>query len=347
VKSYSIGSDIRIIEGSDYGYIFSDQTGSIKPVRTDIGRGKQLFTGGFGQVSLDPIQKLDVMFSARYQYYKSFDSYQRNATSDGNVPSHETYSFLPRLSLRYRLTPQFALRAAGYEAFRAPTEDQLYRSIVTSTGAFLANARLFPEKLKGGEAGFDVDFGRFTGQVTGFYNHIDNLLTSRNLTPAELPAGAFFGSQNINAGSGESRGMELEAHYRIRNGLTAILGYTYADSPVTSNNLDPASVGLQQIMVPHHKVTLSVNYVGENGWRITPQVRYLSKQWGDSDHTLPIDGHFVADLTGSYPVTRRIEAFGELQNLFNKRYIGYNDGASPPILGEPLTVFAGLRIHLY
>jgi len=249
--------------------------------------------------------------------------------------------------LRYRLTPQLALRAATYEAFRAPTEDQLYRSIVTSTGAFLANANLFPEKLKGGEAGFDFNFGRLTGQATGFYNHINNLLTSRNLTDAELPAGAFFGSQNINAGSGESRGMELEAHYRIMNGLSAILGYTYADSPITRNPLDPASVGLQQIGVPHHKITLAVNYIGENGWRITPQLRYLSKQWGDSDHTLPIDGHFVADLTGSYPITDRLEAFGELQNLFNKKYIGFNDGASPPQLGEPLTAFAGFRIRLY
>jgi len=347
VTSYSLGADVRLIEGTDYGYIFSDQTGSIQPLRTDIGRGKQLFTGGFGQVSLAPVKNLDVMFSGRYQYYTSYDSFQRNATSSGNLPSHETYSFLPRLSVRYHLTPQIAIRAAGYEAFRAPTEDQLYRSIVTSTGAFLSNAKLFPEKLKGGEAGFDFDFGRITGQVTGFYNHIDNLLTSRNLTPAELPAGAFFGSQNINAGSGESRGMELEAHYRIANGLNAILGYTYADSPITSNSIDPASVGLQQIMVPHHKVTLSINYVGANGWRITPQLRYLSKQWGDSDHTLPIDGHFVADLTGSYPLTKRVEVYGELQNLFNKTYIGFNDGASPPQLGEPLSVFGGIRIRLF
>jgi hypothetical protein len=67
----------------------------------------------------------------------------------------------------------------------------------------------------------------------------------------------------------------------------------------------------------------------------------------DSDHTLTVDGHFAADLTGSDPLTPRVEAFREVQSLFNKAYIGFNDGASPAQLGEPITVFAGHRVKLY
>jgi|GEM_PF-609522 len=347
LKAYSLGLDARVIDGTDDGLIFSDAAGPIQYVRTDIGSGKQLFTGGFGQVTLLPVKKFDVVFSARYQYYKSYDGFQQDQDGPRRLADQEAYSFLPRLSLRYHLTPNFALRAAGYEAFRAPTESELYRSISTPTGVFLANSALSPEKLKGGEFGLDFDFGRLTGQVTGFYNHIDNLITSRNLSAAELPAGIGFGTENINAGAGESRGMELEARWRLAEGLSLIYGYTHTDSPIVNNDIDPSSVGNQQAMVPHDKMTLSLNYVGESGWRITPQLIWQSRAWGDNDHTLPIDSHVVLNLTGSYPITPRIEAFGEIQNLFDKRYIGYDDGASPPQLGQPLTVFGGVRIRLF
>jgi hypothetical protein len=38
-------------------------------------------------------------------------------------------------------------------------------------------------------------------------------------------------------------------------------------------------LNLQQFMVPHRKVSLSLSYIGSNGWRITPQLLYLSEQW--------------------------------------------------------------------
>jgi len=347
VKAYSLGLDVHELHGTDNGLIFSDPSGTPQYTSTDVGKGRQIFVGGYGQVRVEPVRHFDVMFSARYQYYKSYDAFQSTAGVGSAQPDHKTYSFLPRLSLRYGLGDHYAIRAAAYEAFRAPTMDELYRNVSTPTGVFLSNPALFPEKLKGVEAGFDVRYTAIDAQVTGFYNHIENLITSRDLSAAELPAGIGFGTVNINAGSGESRGMEAEVHWRIARKLRATIGYTYSDSPITHDAVDPTSVGNQQSMVPHNTITASVTYTGDNGWKITPQARYMSTQWGDSDHTLKIPAYFVMDLTASYPITQRIEAFGQLQNLFDRHYVGYNDGGSPAIWAQPFTMFGGVRLKLW
>ena len=48
----------------------------------------------------------------------------------------------------------------------------------------------------------------------------------------------------------------------------------------------------------------------------------------------------------SAPIFRRIEAFVQIENLFDRRYVGTNDGFSPPLLGTPFTAVAGLRSNI-
>ena len=349
IKAYSVGVDAHQLSGTDDDLLFTDpvENGPILGAGQEIASGDEVFAGGFGQITLNPIKPLDIVFSARYQYYDSYNGNETGVQGNASYRSRASYDFLPRLSLRYKLSKYFALRAAGYEAFRAPTLNELYRTVAIQTGVFYANPNLSPEKLKGGEVGFDIDKGRFNAQVTGYYNHITNLITSRDLTSAELPAGDFFGSRNINAGSAKSEGVEAEVHWRLAQGLMLIGGYTYAYSPITNNAFDPDSVGKQQTNVPRHKIAGSLSYTAPGGWKITPQLLWMTREWGDNDHTLPVNEHFVVDLTASYPVTNRIEAFGEVQNLFDRKYIGWNDGGSAAMLGEPLTVFGGLRIRIW
>jgi outer membrane receptor for monomeric catechols len=128
--------------------------------------------------------------------------------------------------------------------------------------------------------------------------------------------------------------------------LSFTAGYTYADSVITDNLLDPASVGLQQAYIPRHKLSAGAAYVGPGGWRISPQLRWVSRTWGDNDHTLPIDPHLVADLAASYPVNRKVETFLQIENLFANRYIADNNGFEPRRLGTPFTALVGLRVTI-
>jgi len=343
LSSYSIGADAHQIEGTDSAVIYADDDGTIEHVRTDVGQGKQIFVGGFAQATLKPIDKLNISAAARYQYFEDYDGYDGTPGGLGKVADAGVFSFDPRISVKYALTDMLDVRAAAYESFNAPTLWNLYRTFSTPQGIFYSNPELKPEKLKGGEVGFDIGHGDLSFQGTGYYNYINNLITSESLTAAQLPAGFEYGSRNINAGAGVSKGFEASAQWLIVPGLTANLGYTYAYSTVVSNPYDAASVGKQIEDIPRNLVTSGLTYVSESGWRIAPSARWVSKTYGDNDHTLPLDNHFVVDVSGAYPLSKNVEAFVQIQNLLDRKYIALNDGSSPAEIGTPFEVFAGVR----
>jgi outer membrane cobalamin receptor len=343
VRSYSVGTDYHRIAGEDDSDIF-DETGA--RLRTDIGRGKQRFWGGFIQTSLEPLERLEILASLRYQSFHNFDAFDGTPGGLGNAPSSSETSTDPRVSVRYSLTNAFALRAAYYKAFRAPTLDNLYRAFSVPAGIFYGNPELGPETLKGREVGFDVHVSHLRTRVTAYTNDIDNLITSRTLEFNELPPGFFFGTRNINAGKARSRGIELETQMDIATGWTAGVAYTFADSRITGNAPDPDSVNRQIADVPQNRASLSVTYESPWGLRITPQFRWLQSSYGDNDHTFPVDSQHIVDLSASYSISKAAEVFVHIENLFNEHYIANNSGFNPPFRGTPFTAVAGARVRL-
>jgi len=142
------------------------------------------------------------------------------------------------------------------------------------------------------------------------------------------------------------RGIEAEANWKLGQRLNGYLTYSFVDSEVTENAFDPASIGKQQPGIPRHKVTAGLTWSGPHGLKITPQMRYLPRSNGDPDGLLTVDAHFIVDFAASLPVTDRLEAFAQVENLFDEDYIADNSGFSPPLRGTPLTAFAGVRLKL-
>lgn len=340
LRNATLGADAHGIEGRDVADIF-DETG--QQVRTDVGSGQQRFEGVFGQVGVRPIDALEVLASLRWQSFKNFDAFDGSPGGLGHVPDQSTSSLDPRVSVRWSVGEGFAMRAAGYKAFRAPTLDNLYRAFSTPSGIFFGNPALRPETLDGGEVGFDFNRSDLRVQVTAYTNTIKDLITFAPLAENELPPGFFFGTRNINAGRARSQGVEAEADWIITPEWSATLGYTFADSKIIESEFDPASVGKQQGGIPRNRASASLTYAAPWGLKITPQVRWLSKSYGDNDNTLPVDSHVVVDLAGSYALTRKLEAFVEIENLFDRRYIADNSGFELPRLGTPFGAFFGLR----
>jgi outer membrane receptor protein involved in Fe transport len=74
-------------------------------------------------------------------------------------------------------------------------------------------------------------------------------------------------------------------------------------------------------------------------------MRYLPRSNGNSSG-LKVDAHFIVDLAASIPVARGVEAFAQVENLFDAGYIADNSGFNPPLRGTPLTALAGIRLTL-
>ncbi|USI72536.1 TonB-dependent receptor [Sphingomonas morindae] len=343
VRSLSAGADYRGVRGSDHAAIF-DETGT--QLRTDTGSGNQRFLGGYVQADVHPLDRLQLLLSVRYQDFYSYDGLDNTPGGLGRVRSRHDNDVDPRLSIRYQLPAGFALRGAVYRAFRAPTLDNLYRGASVPGYILYSNAALKPETLEGAEAGFDFDRGPIRFQATAYTSRISDFLTYRYLDPATLPAGFDIGARLINAGRARSRGVEAELTWRPTPKLSATAAYTYADSIVTRNPEDPASVGVQQPGIPRHKVSAGVDWTGPFGIRVSPRVRYLSSTNGDPDNIYRTDAHFIADLAASAPLGHGLETFVQIENLFDRRYIGTNDGFTAPLYGKPFTAMAGFRLKL-
>jgi len=357
VRNVNLGADMHQISGRDRADYYA-QSGQLA-APTIIGGGDQLFLAGFAQVQLEPTDALEIMASLRYQYYRDSNGVDTFPPGFGAIPVSEKYRFTPRFDARYRLDDEFAFRGAYYQSFRAPTLDQLYRTYAdTTAGIYEGNPFLVPETLDGGEIGLDFNRPDLRGQFTLYTSTISNLITQRNLVPSEFPSllGVSCGfdqttftyltcTRNINAASAVARGFEAEVSWNIGAGFSTELTYTYADSHYTANPIDPTAAGERLEGVPLHNAGASLTYLSATGWQATSILRYISKSYGDAHpgDGLVQDGHFVVDLSGSYPLTSQLLAYVQIQNLFNRRYIASN-GGGPPILGTPFEVMGGLRM---
>jgi outer membrane receptor protein involved in Fe transport len=161
--------------------------------------------------------------------------------------------------------------------------------------------------------------------------------------------------QNQNIASVLAQGAEAEVDWDFGHGFSANLAYTFADSTVQQNPLDPASIGLQVIDVPRNSGSATLTYAAPRGWRISVQAQYFGRtDWASSDHTDPgypgrisADPHFIANLSGSYPITDRLSLYAQIQNLFDRRFIATSFSApSAQAFGSPFELFAGFRLRL-
>ncbi len=194
--------------------------------------------------------------------------------------------------------------------------------------------------------GFDFVRGPIRFQATAYDSHVSNLLTYRYLDPSALPPGFSIGARLINAGSATSRGFEGELNWQVSPHLSTLLSYTYADSIVTANTEDPASVGVQQPGIPKNRATLGVNWSTFHGVEVSPHLRYLSRTSGDPDNIYHTDPDFIADLSVTAPLTKRVQAFAQVENLLSRTYVGTNDGFTAPLYGKPFTAVAGFRVKI-
>lgn len=352
VRSLTAGLDVNDVKGSDRGAIF-DTTGT-SLIRTDIGRGEQLFAGAFTQVSIVPLERLEILASGRVQYFEVRDGYDGNPGGAGNEPNQSITKFDPRLSVRYVLTDIIALRGAYYQSFRAPTLDNLYRGFASDGGIYYPNSDLKPETLNGGEVGIDLVLQDLRMQVTYYRTTVNNLITTATLDPAQLPPGFFYGGRLVNAASALAQGIEDEVSWRIGGGVSATMGYTWAKSVYQSNPTDPLSVGQQLTDVPRNSASAALTYEDTRGWRVSTDARYVSAtSWANAEHTNPgfpyqaaADPHFVVDLAASYPIKPNLAVYLQIENLFDRHFIVNPGPYNPPEYGTPFQAFFGARVSL-
>jgi outer membrane receptor protein involved in Fe transport len=106
----------------------------------------------------------------------------------------------------------------------------------------------------------------------------------------------------------------------------------------------PALEGHQVPQIPFYQAALGVTYSASRIGTLAAQVRAAGRQFEDDLNTLVLAPFKVVDVSASRPVTRGLQAFVAVENLFNTEI---QTGRTPVTkIGWPRMVRAGLRVVL-
>ena len=331
-----IGTDARTIIGQSEEQIFPTGNG---PITHTLARGKQVAAGMFGEWMAEPTDRLSVVFSFRWDWWKNFDGHVVAQTGDESTPRDRGASVVsPKLALQYQWSPILRTGASVYQAFRAPTLNELYRGFVFSGFRFLANENLNPERLTGGDAKIETELAqrRIRLRFSGHYDEVKDQIVF-------ISQGAFA-ARRENVGRVRSTGGEASVNLLATTYLSFQAGYAYTDAIITSFPADKTREGRQVPMVSRHQAVAGLTVTAPRWGDVTFLARYLSRQFADDLNTQPIADFVVVDASFKKQIGRALRIFLDVENLAGKRYIATQTGTIKT-LGAPLLILGGVTVE--
>jgi outer membrane receptor protein involved in Fe transport len=296
--------------------------------------GTETNTGVYGRVSLVPRDDVTVVLGGRADFWRS-------TPLDPTLAKHSANFFSPRASAEWKLTNEVSIHSAVYRGYRTPTLNELHRGFSVGSTRTNPNPELDPERLTGFEGGLLVTRGVSSARVTGFWNSLSNAVTNVTIT---APGVTPILRQRQNTDTVRATGLELEADFRpVPNwtftGLAVVTRSHFAHSPD-----QPQLEGNRTPQVPGYQLGGTVTYTDPRGFTGSVQARVIGSQFDDDLNEFILDAFGVVDLSASQELTRGVNVFAAIENLFNKDY----DVGRTPIrtIGWPRTASLGVRIFL-
>ena len=200
---------------------------------------------------------------------------------------------------------------------------------------FIPNPNLQPETSTGWDAGIEVTVikGFATVDLTYFQAELENKIVTQGFpgTALNLP------------GISKREGLEVEARFKVRDGLLLTGAYTYLEAR------DPD--GLSEIRRPPHSgridavytfdqgrgtLKLGAAYVGE---RVDSAFRVTDGFGTTVPERVDLSDYWLGSVAASYKLTKELEVFGRVENAFNAHYqeiYGFQTGG--------IAAYAGLKL---
>jgi outer membrane receptor protein involved in Fe transport len=327
------GADTRDVRAEDEEDVYTH--GQISSFKSITARQRQ--TGLYGEVLWTPA-KWTLSAGGRVDFFRTFDAQQYAPTPKAEPSVSETV-FDPRIGVLRHLTPTLAVTATAFRAYRAPTQNELYRTGQVGQTTTLPNADLLSERATGWETGVIIA-GR--GQLPSmrasyFWTEVNRPITA--LTISTTPTATT--AQRENLGQIRSRGVSIDVDARPLPWLTATAGYQYADATVTQNAPKPTLVGLWIPQVAHNMATAQIQAVKPKIGLLRLEGRVSGHQFDDDANAFRLSGFFQLDGYASHSFPHGVELYAEGQNMLDRTI---QAGRTPVLtLGTPLIGTIGLR----
>ncbi|MGY4286721.1 outer membrane receptor protein involved in Fe transport [Bradyrhizobium sp. LM2.7] len=293
---------------------------------------------------------------------------------------HTFTRFNPVIGGTYKITPELTAYAGYSEANRVPTPLELGCSDPNNPcliAAFLVSDPPLKQVVsKTVEAGLrgtrELNIGTLGWKIGGFRaTNYDDILA------IPVPGRTGFGYFS-NVGRTRRQGLEAEVNIksptlqfqasyafvdaRFLDALTLGSNSPFADPTTETIQVSP---GNQIPAIPRHRIKLGIDYALTDVWKVGGNAIFVSSQYlvGDeSNQYAKLPSYTVFNLHTSYQVTKNVQLYGRVDNIFDRRYATYGQffdrGALPNFASggadfsdprslspaRPRAFYAGMRV---
>jgi outer membrane receptor protein involved in Fe transport len=382
----SVGVDSRWVDGETREN-FSLSGGTF--TRQRVAGGTQSMAGLFALREQRMTDTLRVTLGARLDRWRESDGHRREvdrstgaALRDDHYADRDDLEFSPSLGLVWNAGNRWRLRAAGQQAFRRPTLNELYRPFRQGANITETNPALKTERVTSGEMGVEWSVGKpfesfvtatsasagaktnrqgpapapnppisgLAFNATAFWNELDDAVGNVTLArgPGTFPLFGFIpaggvGRQRLNLERIRVRGLEAAATWRVSRGFSLNAAALFNDPIVRQADIAPQLVGKRVAQVPRRSATLGATWLAPGAITVTPRIRWIDRQFEDDENTLRLGEVVIADLGLSRALTGHLELFLTLENLGNARIETGRSLDGIVNIGTPRLFLAGLR----
>lgn len=367
-KLGTLGSDLFI---TGTGVIINQPSGAIAPVDVVT---RNTYSSLYATDTFDLTPKLSLTAGGRFNIVSVDLDDQLGTALNG---SHQFHRFNPVVGATYKLTPQMTAYAGYSESSRTPTPSELGcadptrpclldQFLVSDPALKQVVGRTYEAGLRGHH---ELGGKRSLSWNVGLYrtDTRDDIIS----VPSTITGRGYF----VNVGGTRRQGLEAAVTYKDDR-WKLFAGYSYIDATfrdtitLASPNNPMADVnGMITVMpgnhmpsIPQHRFKAGMDYAVIPDWTVGADLIAVSGQYltADESNLNPkLPGYWVVNLHTRYQINKQVEAFGLIQNLFDKRYYTFGtffDTTNIPSLrltdprtlspGAPLAIYAGLRVKL-
>jgi len=289
--------------------------------------------------------RLIVNVGGRYDYIESENGKERDTgTSRGygnfdNVyPSKEWKEFSPKGGIVYRPDRQTAIRASVGTGFRAPTLFELYKTHTRGGGVTIANPDLEPEEILSYDIGAErVFLESIWGRVTYYWSVADELIATRTIDAARN------WNERDNLEEVSIHGMETELEWRPKVWLSMFVNYTYNQTEIEEDPVNPENEGNLVSDYPEHKVRAGVTYANPKLFNVTLLYRYEGERYQDIENTVELSDYSTWALSISRVFRDRVKLSLDIENIFDREYVFAKDEVEPNTVAPGRIVMGSVK----
>ena len=199
-----------------------------------------------------------------------------NITAGGRLTVNQNFGvrITPKVSALYKLGA-FNLRATYSEGFKTTTLKELHYRYIRQMSIIslnLGNTELDPQTSRYVSGGLEYNGTRFSINVTGYCNWVDNMITLVTIPLSQAPGDLVVTydparvRQYQNMDDARTYGVDVNAKWTPVQSLTLTGGYSYLDTE--ANQYDEEDQVMKHVIIDgmaHHRATVSA--IWTHAWR--------------------------------------------------------------------------------